>query len=1422
MALVLKDRVKETSVSTGTGAITLAGTTGAYQPFSTIGDGNLTYYAIAGQTTTEWEVGYGTYTLSTNSISRDFIYSSSNSNTIVTFSAGTKDVFCTYPSEQAVYQEVDGSLKLIAGVIEVSLDGTHGTTLNNTAFQAFTTTNDFFQNNIQNLDNGSDASADYVATNDVGDDDKNYVDLGINSSGFTSVSFPIYTANSAYLYNQGDGVTHGDLFVGTGDIGDVVIHAGGFTSGDVVATIKSDTKNLLIGTTTDTGEKVQIAGSAIITGAAEFGDTVLLSTNPSTALQAATKQYVDNAVSTGIHIHEQVYAETSAALAAVYTQGGTTDTITTITNTNTVTLASATPSLNDELWLYTSAGNGLSTNTGYFVEEIVSPGVVKLSLIPGGAPITGLTNAAGLTYAVRINSGVGAYLESSANATFAISGVTGLTTGQRILVYNQSTGYWNGVYTITSMGSAGSKWKLTRATDQNMYEPSNVYGMGAGDYFFITTVTEAYVLTTTDVIIIGYTSLTYTLFSAATVYTGTAPVVVTGSVISLNTVPATSGGTGTATVTTGDLLYGSATDTWSKLPKGTAYQSLLMDASGINVQWNALALNQSSAVSGTLGATNGGTGTNNYAIGDTLYSSAANTISKLSGNTSTTKQYLSQTGTGAVSTAPSWATISAADIGAGTLPATRGGTDQSSYSIGDILYADTTTSLARLADVATGNALISGGLNVAPSWGKLALASAVSGTLGVANGGTGVTTSTGSGNVVLSTSPTLVTPVLGTPTSGNFSTGTFTWPTFNQNTTGTASNVTGTVAVLNGGTGATTVQAAINALAGATTSGSYLRGNGTNVVMSTIVAGDVPTLNQNTTGTASNVTGTVAVLNGGTGSTTNSGARTNLGATTVGSNFFTLTNPTAVTFPRMNADNTVSSLDAATFRTAIGAGTSSTTGTVTSVSGTAPIAVATGTTTPAISIAQATTSTSGYLSSTDWNTFNGKQAAGSYVTVNGALGTPSSGTLTNCTFPTLNQNTTGSSGSCTGNAATATNASQLNSLTKVQMWNNSGQNHSTYQSFGAIPDFGVWFMQNSAAGDVPQSGQFYTNSVGLGNDYAYSQYAMQTAVLRNTTNPYQWIRYKEATSWGAWTKTAAGYADTAGSSASCSGNAATATTATNQSGGTVSATTGTFSGDIVRSGITAGSIYLTGSLPGYAANSYPTLRATAELYFSANAAYSGYFSGANFYALGTVQGTNITSGGNVTGSSTSCTGNAATATTATNFAGIPAGTVMLFVQTAAPTGWTKSTTHDNKALRIVSGTASSGGSVAFTTAFASQAVSGSVAVTVSAGTLATGIGTLADGAVTLATTQIPSHTHPTFTNVSASNGSGVKAAGLTPLAQGYPMTNSGATGGGTSHTHGLSGSPSLSGSPAVTGQTFTGTAINLAVSYVDAIIATKN
>ena len=127
---------------------------------------------------------------------------------------------------------------------------------------------------------------------------------------------------------------------------------------------------------------------------------------------------------------------------------------------------------------------------------------------------------------------------------------------------------------------------------------------------------------------------------------------------------------------------------------------------------------------------------------------------------------------------------------------------------------------------------------------------------------------------------------------------------------------------------------------------------------------------------------------------------------------------------------------------------------------------------------------------------------------------------------------------------------------------------------------------------------------------------------------------------------------------------------------------------------------------------------------------------------------------------------------------LASGTAMIFNQTSAPTGWTKSTTHNNKALRIVSGSVSSGGTVAFTTAFASQSVAGTV------------------GNTTLSTSQIPSHNHSVPVN-----GTGAAAAQAT--GSGTGTITSGSTGGGGSHNH-----------------SFTGTAIDLAVQYVDVIIAT--
>lgn len=103
MALVVADRVKETTTTTGTGTITLAGAATGFQSFSAIGNGNTTYYTIAGQTGGEWEVGIGTYTSSGTTLSRDTVLASSNSGSLVNFSAGTKDVFVTYPAGRSAF-----------------------------------------------------------------------------------------------------------------------------------------------------------------------------------------------------------------------------------------------------------------------------------------------------------------------------------------------------------------------------------------------------------------------------------------------------------------------------------------------------------------------------------------------------------------------------------------------------------------------------------------------------------------------------------------------------------------------------------------------------------------------------------------------------------------------------------------------------------------------------------------------------------------------------------------------------------------------------------------------------------------------------------------------------------------------------------------------------------------------------------------------------------------------------------------------------------------------------------------------------------------------------------------------------------------------------------------------------------------------
>ena len=110
MAFVVADRVKETTTTTGTGTVTLLGASTGFQSFAAVGDANTTYYTIAAQSGNEWEVGIGTYTSSGTTLARTTVFSNSSGTqpSALNFSAGTKDVFVTYPAELAAFANGNG------------------------------------------------------------------------------------------------------------------------------------------------------------------------------------------------------------------------------------------------------------------------------------------------------------------------------------------------------------------------------------------------------------------------------------------------------------------------------------------------------------------------------------------------------------------------------------------------------------------------------------------------------------------------------------------------------------------------------------------------------------------------------------------------------------------------------------------------------------------------------------------------------------------------------------------------------------------------------------------------------------------------------------------------------------------------------------------------------------------------------------------------------------------------------------------------------------------------------------------------------------------------------------------------------------------------------------------------------------------
>lgn len=274
--------------------------------------------------------------------------------------------------------------------------------------------------------------------------------------------------------------------------------------------------------------------------------------SPAQATDAATKQYVDDAVSTGIHIHTPVYVETPVALpSSNYALGGTTHTVTDITTGNTLTFsASHGLSTNDQIY-WPSSFNGIVANTGYFIYSVANATAVTLSTTYDGVQLTGLTNATGLSQTGQANPGVGATLTATANGALVIDSVS-VTSTQRVLVYQQANAVQNGVYVVTDAGNITAPWILTRSSDTDTYEPDTSTGLDQGSYFYVqagaTGAGESYVKTAPfGPFVIGLDNIVFTQFSASQVYSAntSAGLTLTGTVFSAlvdNNTTAFSGG----------------------------------------------------------------------------------------------------------------------------------------------------------------------------------------------------------------------------------------------------------------------------------------------------------------------------------------------------------------------------------------------------------------------------------------------------------------------------------------------------------------------------------------------------------------------------------------------------------------------------------------------------------------------------------------------------------------------------------------------------------------------------------------------------------------------------------------------------------------------------------------------------------------